>query len=187
MSWHGRHPLPSEPSFKLSPDDFVVFSPAAAVKGGFVGDGSFHRAAKYGVVDDGVGDGAGLHVLDVVPFWPGKADSGKAFRAGEDDAAILAVPGVRLILAHDWKLYPVNGFQLFKGQTEGHGGEHINLHQSLTASVVGTQGVVSLPGRSEIGKEGVGEARIRFGPEVVLKVILPALLPEVGVVGGETI
>lgn len=39
----------------------------------------------------------------------GEADVDEAFAGGEDDAAVLVVPGVGFVLAHDGELDAVNG------------------------------------------------------------------------------
>ncbi len=177
---------------KIGPDFFVVFFPVAAVEGGLIGYGSFKGAGGLGVIGDDTGDGDGLHIFDILPAGgldfgglTGEADGGQAFGAGEDDAAVLVVPGVGFVLAHDRELDAVDGFQFFQGEAQGHGREDIYFHQGLTAGVVGAQGVVAIPGQGEAGEKGVGEAGIVFGPMVSYKFRLPAFLPKFGVVGCE--
>jgi len=157
-----------------------------------VGDGTLYWASGLGVVGDGAFYGAGLEVFDVFPadgfsvcFFAGKADAGETFGAGEDYAAFLVVPGVGFVLAHDRELDTVDGFQFFLGEAKGHGGEDIYFHQGLAAGVVGAQGVVAVPGWGEVGEKGVGEAGVVFGPVVVFEIVMPAFLPEFGVVGCE--
>ncbi len=64
-----------------------------------VGDGSFDGAAGQGVVHDGSLYRAGCHALDVVPFRTGEAHAGKAFGAGEHNAAVLVVLGIGFVLS----------------------------------------------------------------------------------------
>jgi len=204
----------SKPLFEIGPGCFVVLFAVAAVEGGVVGDGSFDWAAGLGVIGDGSGDGAGLEGFDVFPAWvitaktqrtqsffvffflcvlcafavcsfPGEADAGEALGAGEDDAAFLIVPGIGLVLAHDRELDAVDGFQFFQGKPQGHGGEDIDFHQGLAAGIVGAQGTVAVPGGGEVLEKGVGQAGVVLGPAVVSEIILPAFLPEFGVVGCE--
>jgi len=101
-----------------------------------VGDGAVGGATGLGVVGPGFAGGfAGLEVLDVFPAegdvgfgarsavdavvdavvevgvagGAGQADVGEAAAGGEDDAAVLVVPGFGFVLAHNGKLDAVEG------------------------------------------------------------------------------
>jgi hypothetical protein len=89
------------------------------VEGCLVDDGAFPRSAGEGVVHDGAGDAPALHGLDGPPFGAGKADAWESLAGREDDAAAAVVPGVRLVLAQDRELDPVNGLQLLQGEPQG--------------------------------------------------------------------
>ena len=50
-----------------------------------------------------------------------EADAGEALAGGEDDAAVLVVPGVAFVLLHHRELHAVDGDQFFEGELEGLG------------------------------------------------------------------
>ena len=95
----------------------------------------------------------------------GEADAGEALGWGEDDAAVGIVPSVGFVLAHDGELDAVDGEELVEGQTEGHGGEDVDLDEGLTAGVVGTESVLPPPFRGK-GGEVVRQAGVLLGPGV---------------------
>jgi len=90
-------------------------------------------------------------------------------------------------LLHHRELHAVDGDQFFESELEGLGHQHIDLHQGLAAGVIGSQGAIALPGGGEVGEERVGQAGILFGPALLAKGFIPALAPEIGVVGGEAV
>ena len=121
----------------------------------------------------------------VVPFLAGKTHPGQALGVGEYDAAVLIIPGVCLVLAHDRELDPVDGFQLLHGQAQSHGRKHIDLHQRLATGIVCAQGAVPVPLLRQVAEKGVGQAGIGLGPGVGGEGVMPAGGPEGGVLGGE--
>ena len=96
-----------------------------------------------------------------------EAHSRKPLAGGEDDAAVLVVPGVAFVLLHHWELHTVDGDQFIEGELEGLGHQHVDLHQDLAAGVIGAQGAAALPGGGEVGEEAVGQAGILFGPALI--------------------
>jgi len=59
-------------------------------------------------------DGAGGSVLDLLPFRALEADAREAAVLGVDDAAVLVVPRVLLVLAQDRKLHAIDRLKLAK-------------------------------------------------------------------------
>jgi hypothetical protein len=55
------------PALEEHPSDAVVFLPVGADEGSLVLDGALDRTAGQGVVGEGLGDGAGGQVADVLP------------------------------------------------------------------------------------------------------------------------
>ncbi len=172
---------------QLRPDGLVVGFAVAEDEGGDILDGAFYRAGWEGGVGDGAGDGAALHVFDGVPFGSCEADAGEAFAGGEDDAAALVIPGVGLVLAHDWELDAVDGLQLLQGEAEFAGDEHIQLDQGPAAGKVRAQRAIPLPLGREIAPEVRVQSRIVAQPLLVPEALVPTLGPEVGIVGGEAV
>ena len=62
-----------------------------------------------------------------------------------NDAAVLIVPSVLFVVAHDRKDQAIDLDQFVKGEIKGHGYQDIDLQQSLAADVVAAQGALSLP------------------------------------------
>lgn len=58
-------------------------------------------------------DGAEFHFPDFVPFGAGKAD-GREAAAGEEDAAVVVISRVVLVLPQDWKLDAADGAEFFQ-------------------------------------------------------------------------
>ena len=113
----------------------------------------------------------------------GQADADEALAGGEDDAAVLVIPGVGFVLAHHRELHAVDGEQLFQGEAQGLGDEDVDLHQRLAASVVAAQGVMALPLGGEVGEEvprqgAVGNV-IGGSPLLLTESLLPVGLPKV--------
>ena len=122
------------------PSDAIVLFAVGFEEGGGVGDGALNRAAGEGVVQEGFGDLAGLHVGYVFPAegdvlfvavvaldavtdtfveigftgFARQADADQAFAGGEDDATVLVVPGVGFVLAHHRELHAVDGEQFIQ-------------------------------------------------------------------------
>ena len=183
-------------SIQLRPDGLVVGFPVAEGEGGLVGDGAFYGAGGEGGVCYGALGGAGLEVFDVVPadgFFllfvcvAGVADAGEAFAVGEDDAAVLVIPGVGLVLAHDGELDAVDGLELFEGEAEFAGDEDVELDQRPAAGEVGAQGAIPLPLGGEFAEKVRVEARIVAIPALGAEVLVPTFRPELGVVCGEAV
>src|SRR5690554_476094 len=146
---------------KNLPRDPIILLPVRAEERGLVLHGGFPRAVGEGVVFIGLADDAFLHLLDLLPAegdavlgalrgfdgvvgalsqlgglgLAGQANADEALAGGEDDAAVLVIPGIGLVLAHHRELHAVDGEQLFQGEAEGLGDEDINLHQRLAARI----------------------------------------------------
>lgn len=73
----------------------------------------------------GVGD-AVVEVGFAGGAW--EADVDEAFAGGEDDAAVLVVPGVGFVLAHDGELDAVDGQEFVEGEAEGLGDEDVDFY-----------------------------------------------------------
>ena len=182
---------------KITPNHPIILHPITPIERGLVGDRALDGAAGEGVVKDRAADDAGSHVLNVLPAGglvdatarplPREAHTRQPLAGCEDDAAIAVVPGVAFVLLHHRELHAVDGDQFIEGELEGLGHQHIDLHQGLAAGVIGSQGAVALPGGGEVGEEAVGQAGILFGPALCAEGVVPALAPEVGVVGGEAV
>ena len=110
----------------------------------------------------------------------GEANATEDVAGGEDDAAVLVVPGVVFDLLHHRELHAVDGDQFIEGEAEGLGHQHIDLHQGLAAGVVGSQGAIALPGGGEVAEEAVGQAGIVIGPALLAVAVIPAFAPEIG-------
>lgn len=169
-----------------------------AVDGGALAEGGGVVAVFAVAVAGALGVGVG-HIADAVggiggAAGAGQADIDQAFAGGEDNAAVLVVPGVGFVLAHDGELYTVDGEQLIQGEAEGLGDEDVDFQQGLAAGVVAAQGVVALPVGGQLTEEVLGQ-RLGAGvvaigwqaPLLLLEGGVPATLPELAVVGGETI
>lgn len=165
-------------------------------EGGGVGDGSFYWAGGEGGVGDGALGGAGLEVFDVVPAdgfavfgfgVAGEADAGEAFAVGEDDAAVLVIPGVGLVLAHDGELDAVDGLELFEGEAEFAGDEDVELDQRPAAGEVAAQGAIPPPLGRQLPEKVRVEARIVAIPALGAEALVPTFRPELGVVRGEAV
>ena len=63
-----------------------------------VDDGALPGAAGEGVVHDFSLHHAALHLLDLLPFWSGEPYTGESFAYCKNNAAILIVPSVLLVL-----------------------------------------------------------------------------------------
>ena len=175
-------------AFELSPDRGIVIFTVAFIEGCKVGDGALVGTAGRGVVGDGALDGlAGMEVFDLVPLGAGETDAGEPFAAGEDDAAVLVVPGVVFVLAQHRELDAVDGAEFFQGQPQGHGRQHVDLHQRLPPLIVGAQGAGALPLWGEVDESAVVQPGVVLGPAFFGEGVVPAFLPEFGVVGGETV
>lgn len=157
------------------------------------GDGGFVAGWLVGVgVGLGVDAVAGAFFEVGFVGVAGEADADESFAGGEDDAAVLVVPGVGFVLAHDGELDAVDGEQFVEGHAEGLGDEHVDFEQGLAAGVVGAQGVVALPVWGELAEEalwqhfGTGVVAVGLDAPLLLgEVGVPAGLPEVAVVGGK--
>lgn len=116
-------------------------------------DGAFLGFAGEPGVDDGAGDGfAGGEVFDVFPAdgmflirFTRKTDAGESLTAGEDDAAVLVVPGVVFILAQNGELDAVDRAEFVNRQAECTGNQHINFNQRLTTGIVRPQRCFPVP------------------------------------------
>jgi len=97
--------------------------------------------------------------------------------AGEDDAAVLVVPGVGLVLAQDRELNAVDGFELFEGEFQGQRRQDVDLDQGLAAGEIGAQGAVAVPGRGQVGEEAIRQPGVGFGPAVGAEGVVPAIMP----------
>lgn len=147
----------------------------------------------------GVGVGLGVEAVAGAFFEvgfdgvAGEADADESFAGGEDDAAVLVVPGVGFVLAHDGELDAVDGEQFIEGHAEGLGDEYVDFEQGLAADVVGAHGVVALPVWGELAEEVLrqhfGTGVIAVGLDAPLlpgEVGVPARLPEVAVVASKS-
>lgn len=150
------------------PRRLIVLLPVTPVKRRDVLNRPLHGAAGLGVVGDGAVELlSGGRALDAAfPFPAVKAHAGEAAVVGEDDAAVCVVPGVGLVLLEHGELDAVDGFQLIQRHTQGHGGEHVDLHQCLAAFVVGAQGGVPCPGGGQGCKTGRAETGILLRPTI---------------------
>ena len=194
---------------KYLPSHPVILFPIRFEEGGLVLNGAFGGAAGEGVIHVGFADGAFGEVLDVFPAegdagflavggvegvvgafleflfagLAGQADADQALAGGEDDAAGLVVDRFGFVLAHDRELHPVDGEQLFQGETQGLGDQDVDFYQSLAAGVVGAQGVVALPLGGEVGEEVLRQGGDGFagGPVLLTEAVLPIGFPEVGI------
>lgn len=144
------------------PRSLIILLPVTPVKRRDILNRPLHGAAGLGIVGDGVVElFSGGRALDAAfPFPAVKAHAGEAAVVGEDDAAVCVVPGVGLVLLEHGELDAVDGFQLIQRHTQGHGGKHIDLHQRLAAFVVGAQGGVPGPFRSQSGEAARAEAGV---------------------------
>ena len=131
----------------------------------------------------------------------GRPTPGRPLGGGEDDAAGGVVPGVGLVLAEDRELDAVDDEEFVEGESEGHGGEDVNLDEGLAAGVVGAEGDVSAPRGGQVGEELRAQPRVGLGPGVAAEGIDVVISgdgaesgevgsagfpPEIGVVGGQT-
>ena len=156
---------------EFGPDGFVVSFPVAAVEGGLVNDGALPGAAGEGVVGDGAGDVATFHVFDGLPFGAGKTHPGEPFACRENDTAVLVIPGVGLILAKDRELGLVDCLEFLQGEPQCHACEYVDFHKRLAPFIVGAQGTVPGPLGREIGEFGIAQARVVFGPRLLVEKI----------------
>src|SRR5690554_3139376 len=171
---------------KNLPRDPITLLPIRAEERGLVLHGGFPGAVGEGVVFIGLTDDAFLQLLDLLPAegdsilgtlgrFDGvvgalvelllvglacQADADEALAGGEDDAAVLVVPGVGLVLAHHRELHAVDGEQFFQGETEGLGNEDVDFHQGLAAGVVAAQGAMTLPLGGQFGEEVPGQGAV---------------------------
>lgn len=179
---------PIDPSLiKGRPGGGVVGFPVAAVEGGGVCNGPLLWAAGHGVVRDRPRDCSRFHVFDVVPFRAGEADPREALAARKNDPFVLVVPGVVFILPENGELDPVDSAEFIEGETQGHRRQDINLHERLPPLVIRPEGAVSLPFVGEAGEFIVVQAGIHLCPAVLPEGIVPAFLPELGIVSGEAV
>lgn len=150
------------------PRSLIILLPVTPVKRRDILNRPLHGAAGLGIVGDGAVElfSGGCALDAAFPFPAVKAHTGEAAVVGEDDAAIGVVSGVGLVLLEHRKLDAVDGFQLIQRHTQGHGGEHIDLHQRLAAFVVGAQGSVPGPGGGQGGEAGGAEAGVLFCPTI---------------------
>lgn len=178
------------------PHLLVVLLAVAFGEGCLVGDRTLYRAGGEGGVGDGALGGAGLEVFDVVPAdgvavfgfgVAGEADAGEAFAVGEDDAAVLVIPGVGLVLAHDGELDAVDGLELFEGEAEFAGDEDVELDQRPAAGEVGAQGAIPPPLGRQLAPKVRVKARIVAIPALGAEALVPTFRPELGVVRGEAV
>ena len=89
---------------------------------------------------DAQGDALRLPRAGVFKGLAADADAGEAAVVGEGDAALGVVPGIRLVLLEHRELDAVDGLELIQRHAQRHSREHIDLHEGLTALVVGTEG-----------------------------------------------
>lgn len=171
------------------PRSLIVLLPVTLIKRRDILNRPLHGAAGLGVVGDGAVElfSGGCALDAVFPFPAVKAHAGETAVVGEDDAAVCVVPGVGLVLLEHGELDAVDGFQLVQGHTQGHGGEHVDLHQCLAAFVVGAQGGVPGPGGGQGGESGGAEAGILFRPTICGVFLIPCFKPQVTVSPCQTI
>lgn len=199
-------------TFKPPPRHAVILLPVGLEERGFVVDGFFFWPAGQGVVHEGFAHGAGGEVFDVFPaqcnalfvavrgvdavaravgkvaFAGGARQSNahQPFAGGEDDAAVLVVPSIGFVLAHDGELHAVDGEQFVQRHAQCLRHQHINFHERLAAVVIGAQGAIALPFRCEFGEKilrqyfhaGVIAVR-RDAPLLLFEIGIPAGLPEI--------
>lgn len=138
------------------PRSLIILLPVTPVKRRDILNRPLHGAAGLGIVGDGAVElfSGGCALDAAFPFPAVKAHTGEAAVVGEDDAAVGVVPGVGLVLLEDGELDAVDGLQLVQGHAQGHGCEHVDLHQRLAAFVVSAQGGIPSPGRGQGGEAG---------------------------------
>ena len=127
--------------------------------------------------------------ISLISFHSGreKPTPGRPLLHGEDDAAVLVVPGVVFVLAEDGELDAVDRAEFVEGEAQGHRRQDVNLHEGLPPFVIRPEGAVSLPFRGEVGEFVVVQAGIILRPALLPESLVPAFLPEFGVVGGEAV
>lgn len=150
----------------------VLFAVASCEWGDVVG----------GVVGEGV---AALGGFDFFKLFAVEADAGEAAVGGEDDHSALVVVGFAFVHAQNGELDSVDGAEFFGGEVEGEGGQGVEFDEALAALVRSADGAVAVPFGGKVGPGA--EAGVGFGEAVRGEGGVPAFLPEVGVVGGETV
>ena len=100
---------------------------------------------------------------------------------------------VKQLLTHDLHGGIFSGPQLdlsgalVKAHAQSHSGKDIQLHQSLTAFVVCTQGGVPCPFVGKGGETRGAQARVGFCPRVLRVAVTPAFLPKFFIVDGKAV
>ena len=173
----------------MFPRRLIVLLPVALIKRRDILNRPLHGPAGLGIVGDGAVEllSGGCAFDAVFPFLAVKAHTGEAAVVGEHDAAVGVVPGVGLVLLEHRELDAVDGFQLIQGHAQGHGGEHVNLHQRLAAFVVGAQGGVPGPGVGQGGEAGWAETEVLLGLAVIVEGVDETLPPEDGIIVGKAV